>query len=127
MKIVRPSTAVLSPYSFLFADNFTRFFILGRDIKRKPPSYPLHPSHAFIRVTSKSSDATFDLTDLLTILRLSVVRIDRRPHLLSVPFHNIYFLELKSSSHDQSWTEKVEQSVSRLREKGYLVENIGVW
>jgi len=108
-------------------NNFTRFFILGRDAKMKPPSYSLYPSHAFIRITSKSSDVTFDLTDLLSILRLSVIRIDRRPHIVSVPFHNIYFLELKSSSHDHSWTDKVEQSVSRLREKGYLVENIGVW
>jgi len=107
--------------------NHTRFFVLGRDSLIKPPSYPAYPTKALIRVSSRTADKRFDLTELLKIVDQSVIRIDRRPALLSIPFCDMYFLELQSSSKEDLWPEKVEQSVSRVRETGFSAEIIGLW
>ncbi|KAJ3750261.1 Prephenate dehydratase-domain-containing protein [Lentinula detonsa] len=107
--------------------NYTRFFVLGRnpDIN---PSF----THALLRVTPQrgctDSDTTFDLTELLKTIDLSVIHIDRRPAPASEPFLDTYFLEVVSSSKKASeWPEQLSQSISRVRGKGYLVEIIGRW
>ncbi|KAE9411009.1 PDT-domain-containing protein [Gymnopus androsaceus JB14] len=111
--------------------NYTRFFVLGRNSLIKPPSYPTYPTRALIRVTMRTtaadSETSFDLTEFLKILNLSVIRIDRRPAPLSITFRDMYFLELQSTSKEDLWPKKVEQSVSRIRDNGFLAESIGLW
>ncbi|KIK71104.1 hypothetical protein GYMLUDRAFT_185503 [Collybiopsis luxurians FD-317 M1] len=102
--------------------NYTRFFLLARDSGNKPPAYPMCPTHALIRVTPTTEQTTVDFTALLKTLDLSVIRIDRRPSLSSIPFHDTYFLELKSD-----WIEEIEESLSRVRDAGFLAVNIGLW
>ncbi|KAJ4486258.1 Prephenate dehydratase-domain-containing protein [Lentinula aciculospora] len=111
--------------------NYTRFFIIGKQSEGKPPFKTLRPTHALIRLIPTSSahkETSFDLTELLKTIDLSVIRLDRRPAPVSHPFLDTYFLEVVLSTQNPSeWPEQVSQSILRLRDKGHLAESIGLW
>ncbi|KAF5390305.1 hypothetical protein D9757_002839 [Collybiopsis confluens] len=107
--------------------NYTRFFLVGKDSQHKLPTYPVHPTHALIRVTPTSLEMPVNLLALLKTIDVPIIRIDRRPSLSSLPFSDTYFLELNTSSDSPSWSQQVERTLWKIRDIGFSAEKIGTW
>lgn len=114
-------------------DNLTRFYILARDDGVKTPPLPSQFGHALLRIpmehfTIQSNSP--DISQLLSVLHMAIVRVDRRPSSKRVPYHNVYFVELESKqppSTNISWRKEVEQSLERVHQRGGDVHLIGLW
>lgn len=118
--------------------NFTRFYIMSihLDISDVLPEYtPLN--HALVRLSVSSHNQTSPgslISEILRALDLPVKRIDRRPSLDPLPFHDVYLIEVQESctEHDTlkklpSWIYDVEEGLQRVRSAGGVASLLGVW
>jgi hypothetical protein len=115
--------------------NATRFYILG--ISGCLMFRPITPKRALIR-TAWRQDGTHGLganiMKLFVALGLHTTRVDRRPSLEPVPFHDVYFVELERVETEQglsgtnsSWIEEVEDGIGRVKDIGGEACLLGVW
>ena len=61
---------------------------------------------------------------------MAVTRIDRRPSIGTVPFHDTYIVELEQDGNaqdDNSFAREVEAAVDRIRDSGGDARPIGIW
>jgi len=83
-------------------------------------------------------EGTQNIVPILGVLRLAVIRIDRRPSLLSIPFHDVYFIEVErestripeegnSSDDGIMWMEEVSGGAERVRSMGWECTVLGGW
>ena len=67
----------------------------------------------------------------LKVLDLYTTSIDRRPALDSLPFQNVYLVEVSGCDHDyasfESWIAVVEQAILRVRNIGGEAKVVGIW
>jgi len=125
--------------------NSTRFYIfaVNRDIDITPPAEVLRKC-ALVRIscklpTTSSIDTPGNITQLLAALGLCVTRIDRRPSLHLIPFHDVYFVELEEGNtnravrngdgvrNDKSWMKAVEDGIQHVIEIGAEAQFLGSW
>ena len=139
MKIVRNIANLFYHvyYAHTSVANFTRFYIIARS-PTTPPTCQLE-SHrhmkALMRVSSSEcGSSAIDITRCLISLQLPVSRIDRRPSLGGIPFHNVYFIEVQKEvqhHHDgdsfELWTNAVMLASARIIEAGWRSEVVGIW
>lgn len=118
------------------SDNFTRFYTLSKslpDVTGIPQSTV--KGYALVRISSQptsNGQAVPSISDMFVALKLRVNRLDRRPSLNSVPFHDVYLIELqqekqsceKSTLH---WTSEVTSALRRVTEIGGEASVLGVW
>jgi prephenate dehydratase len=128
--------------------NFTRFYIIATNYDYDvPPAFPrLSQKHALVRLSSqitappstKEGCHVVGVTHLLTALNIRATRIDRRPSAHATPFHDVYFVELQEEDEkpdaesaivlpSNEWTEKVEQAMARVSQRGGEAQLLGVW
>lgn len=77
------------------------------------------------------------MSTLLTTFGVPVIRIDRRPSLSSIPFEDIYFVELEelgapretpaASDNYGAWLKRLRTGVERVAAAGGQATIIGVW
>lgn len=77
------------------------------------------------------------LSTLLTTFGVPAIRVDRRPSLGSVPFEDVYFVELEElgSPHDtpaqreidDAWLKRLRAGVERVAAAGGEATMLGVW
>jgi prephenate dehydratase len=117
--------------------NFTRFFIIAENSETVLLHCP-HPTRALVQISAKIPSSIFaetsvrnaNISQLLTALQMTVTRIDRRPAIGTVPFHDTYIVELEQEGNaedDNSWTGEVEVAVERIRQAGGNARFIGMW
>jgi hypothetical protein len=61
---------------------------------------------------------------------MTVTRLDRRPTIGTVPFHDTYIAELERDGHtrdDISWVWEVEAAIERIRHASGDARLIGMW
>lgn len=67
----------------------------------------------------------------LKVLDLYTTRIDRRPAPNSLPFQNVYLVEVSGCDLDyasvESWTAVVEQAILRIQNIGGEAKLVGIW
>jgi hypothetical protein len=96
------------------------------------------PTRALVQLSAKIPSSTFvgtgvrnaNISRLLKALQMTVTRIDRRPAIGTVPFHDTYIVELEqevSIQDDNSWTREVEMAVERIRQADGDAQLIGMW
>lgn len=75
-----------------------------------------------------------NIMQLLTVLSKDIVRIDRRPALDSVPFHDIYFVEIERGVYPSgtelshtSWSSDLADSIDGVRTVGGDAIVLGIW
>jgi hypothetical protein len=134
-------------WSILREVNFTRFYIITAKCDDIPP--PLFGSrqrHALVRLCSKITPSSSlkegchfaSIIQLLAALGVNATRVDRRPSIHSIPFHDVYFVELQEDKKcgDEAdvaarpidwWSLKVEQAMVRVRERGGEAQLVGAW
>jgi len=121
-------------------DNYTRFVLLGTAAFWRLPTGRCS-SHAVLRLSTRST-GSFSLNSMLHLISgvdLAISRIDRRPSLLSRPFHDVYFLvfRIDESSFLHSPFDLVAKCRERLEEllrqmepalrEGGTADILGVW
>jgi len=121
--------------------NSTRFYIIAAHPDIDLPS-PVEAPHkcALVRIscklpeTSSKESPSGNITQLLTALGLYVTRLDRRPSLHPMPFHDVYFVELKEGNRtegirngDRSWLTEVEEGIQHVIEIGAEAQLLGSW
>lgn len=120
----------------LLLDNFTRFYTLSKsllDVTGIPRS--TFEGYALARISSQPTQnelATPSVSDMVVALKLRVNRLDRRPSLHSVPFHDVYLVELQQEkqSCERSvlpWISEVTSALRRVIEIGGEASLLGVW
>lgn len=82
------------------------------------------------------------ISTLFTSFGVPVTRIDRRPSLRPIPFDDVYFIEVEelgtplefrnttaspSSVSEETWLQKVQESVRRVKAAGLDATLIGLW
>ncbi|ESK92214.1 prephenate dehydratase [Moniliophthora roreri MCA 2997] len=123
--------------------NYTRFYIIARSPKIHLPVLEAHhPKKALIRIESGSQKANghskpshVNIATLISVLRLRIERIDRRPALDGVPFNNVYIVEVEKESEagpnggldSPTWKEQVEDAQRRIRDSGGEARLLGLW
>lgn len=119
------------------AANFTRFFIIAEHSEAKLPNCP-QPTRALVQISTKIPSSMFagttvqntNVSHLLTALQLSTTRIDRRPAIGTVPFHDTYIIEVEQEGNTQNnspWVRKVEVAMERVKHAGGNGRLIGLW
>ena len=145
-------------------DNYTRFYVLSNTLEATPPALSVKPKlqRALVRVglgshspTRSEESAGQDiepdgpvsysrgrplhliLSTLLTTFGVPVIRIDRRPSLDSVPFEDVYFVELEELGSpretpvqpetDHAWLKRVRAGVARVVAAGGHATVLGIW
>ncbi|KAF8898639.1 Prephenate dehydratase-domain-containing protein [Infundibulicybe gibba] len=105
--------------------NFTRFYIVSN---RSAATIPQDETGmALLRVYSAPKSIS-NITFQLHILDLNVVRVDRRPAIDSIPFHDVYFLEVQEvTPSDLKWVDCLQEAVGRLHKRGLKAEIAGIW
>jgi hypothetical protein len=67
----------------------------------------------------------------LKVLDLYTTSIDRRPAPDSLPFQNVYLVEVSGCDHDfasvEPWIAFVEQAILRVRNIGGEAKLVGIW
>jgi len=61
---------------------------------------------------------------------MTITRIDRRPAIGTVPFHDTYIAELEQEDDargNNSWAREVDVAAERIRHAGGHIKLIGVW
>ncbi|KAF8225087.1 PDT-domain-containing protein [Tricholoma matsutake] len=117
--------------------NFTRFFVIAKNSEAWLPDCP-QPTRALVQISAKIPSSIFagssvrnaNISNLLTALQMSVTRIDRRPAIGTVPFHDTYIVELERESNAQdndSWAREVEAAVEGVTQVGGNAKLIGMW
>ena len=70
------------------------------------------------------------------MLDLVVKSVDRRPSELSVPFHNVYFIEVtrnysvdisEETYGNQAWEDEVARAIERTQDIGWDTCLLGTW
>jgi len=127
--------------------NFTRFYILSTTLafEHIPPPKDGPPKHALVRLSSSGMATSVDMhsaptiTQLLIALKLSAIRIDRRPSSYPVPFHDVYLVELQQNLKDGDtekglhkviephWISEVKAGLDRVKDIGGEAILLGVW
>jgi prephenate dehydratase len=118
--------------------NSTRFYVLATtsDINIPPPPVEAARKRALVRISYKLPAGNGNVAQLLAALGLYVTRIDRRPSLHPVTFHDIYFVELEEERMventdnfriDASWIKQVEKGIQRVVENGAGAQLLGYW
>ncbi|EEB90202.1 hypothetical protein MPER_11623 [Moniliophthora perniciosa FA553] len=120
--------------------NYTRFYIIARSSKIRPPVH--HLKKALMRIESGSHKANghskhphVNAANLISVLQLRIMRIDRRLAPDGVPFNNVYIVEVEKEpeagpnggSDSPTWKEQVEDAHRRIRENGGEVRLLGLW
>jgi hypothetical protein len=79
------------------------------------------------------------IMQLLTALGMDAIRVDRRPSVHGIPFHDVYFVELQEEDKKYVvetgvtvrsidwWSLEVEQAMVRVRERGGEAQLLGMW
>jgi len=117
--------------------NSTRFYILAanRDVTIPPPPAEAPRKRALVRIScnlpATKNTSSRNIAQLLAALDLHVTRMDRRPSLYPVPFHDVYFVEVEEEhsirSNDGSWIKRVEEKIQHVVETGAEAQLIGYW
>ncbi|KIJ68343.1 hypothetical protein HYDPIDRAFT_82790 [Hydnomerulius pinastri MD-312] len=116
--------------------NFTRFYILSYEQDVNLPVGHITPlqEQALLRVQSPSDDSvpTLDITKIFHALDVNILRIDRRPSLRSMPFDDVYFLEIgvTQGDHDKissSWPDQLHLALDKIKGTGAEVSVLGLW
>jgi len=117
--------------------NFTRFYIIAHSSTTPLTSQLESHRHmkALMRVSSpECGPYSTNVARCLASLQLPITRIDRRPSLDGIPFHNVYFIEVQKevhSHHDDDsfelWTKAVMLASSRVIEEGWRSAVVGIW
>lgn len=120
----------------LSTENFTRFYILshGLDIAL-PEGYPLSTENmALLRFQAPPGDPVkpmLNISRIISMLDIIILRIDRRPLVHGKPFDNVYFFEvgaiLGKNSPKQLWMKQLEQAVDKIKCMGVEVSILGCW
>lgn len=127
-----PSSASNMPH----LDNFTRFYTLSKSLPDDIGiPHPTVEGYALARISSQPTAnrlATPSVSDMIVALKLRVNRLDRRPSLHSVPFHDVYLVELQQEkqSCERStlhWISEVTSALRRVTEIGGEASLLGVW
>lgn len=69
---------------------------------------------------------------------MTIIRMDRRPSISPVPFHDVYIVEVERNSENSksidgsqeggsSWMLEVEEGLQRIRILGGVATLLGVW
>jgi len=115
--------------------NFTRFFVIARNKDSAIPDCPT-PTRALIQISAKvpsvstvTGTCTANISKLLTALQTTITRIDRRPAVGTIPFHDVYLVELEREVQDdsKSWDQEAELAVDRVRQSGGNATLVGMW
>lgn len=71
---------------------------------------------------------------ILDALNMRMIRIERRPSTYSIPFHDVYLIELQQEGNFQEsgedgrpWLLDVNSGLQRVREIGGEASLLGVW
>ena len=127
--------------------NFTRFYILSTTLTSEhiPPPKNVVPMRALVRLSSSGMMPSGDvvhpaptITQLLIALKLSAIRIDRRPSSYPVPFHDVYLVELQHDVREEDstrgthpatepWILEVKAALDRVKDIGGEAGLLGVW
>ncbi|RDB29511.1 P-protein [Hypsizygus marmoreus] len=122
--------------------NFTRFYIICKDQETTiTPQVPRTPrSQALVRISPQLPSSTASsvvisppsISRLLSALQINIIRIDRRPSLGGIPFHDTYLVELQEEPSverdtESSWLAEVVKAVQRVEEAGGIAHLIGFW
>jgi hypothetical protein len=116
--------------------NFTRFYIVTKDREASFPSWlSTEPHHALVQISTKippspPTENGADISQLVSALKLNVTRLDRRPSIVAVPFHDIYLVELKDTDRHKSdigWIEEVDKAVESVGRAGGEARLVGIW
>jgi hypothetical protein len=124
--------------------NFTRFYILSTCLSPKnvPSPKEASPMRALVRLSSPpvmsipATPPSPPITRLLLAINLLIIRLDRRPSVDPLPFHDVYLVELqqevvsRDSIHQdagQSWIEEVQAGLQRVKTIGGEATLLGIW
>jgi hypothetical protein len=99
-----------------------------------------HSSTALIKLSYNlpplGGRGNIDIVPLVSAMALPTFRIDRRPSLAEIPFHDVFFVEVcrngkSEGSHGSddfiSWMKCVEEGVQRAEKVGGRAVTIGAW
>ena len=138
------------------ATNETRFLIFSYSSTEPlpSPSTELHPPRALIRIPMPPPSSPLSLEALISALTappkagngqqaVTLVHMDRRPALRSLPWTDIYLLEVEQvqSLHQATegddrgdsrkrtvhWRKQLEEAIENVRARGSSAEVLGVW
>jgi len=103
----------------------------------------LPPKNALVRLTTPPGVISHDgahlaptITQLLIILKISAIRVDRRPSSYPIPFHDAYLVELQQNieesaseqrSIENSWILEVKAGLERIKDIGGDAVLLGIW
>ncbi|KAG1771676.1 Prephenate dehydratase-domain-containing protein [Suillus placidus] len=114
--------------------NMTRFYIVsyGVDVGIPWQTPPTYQKHALIRLLPDrlGDSVAWDSSRAIKALNIPISRIDRRPSLYPVTFHDVYFLEVYADGgkeSDVAWSDCVNQAVEGLRQAGLESTVLGIW
>ena len=118
--------------------NATRFYILTTTdphVKIPLPPRTTSPKRALIRISwDPATLLDISITQLLIVLGLRASRLDRRPSLHHVIFHDVYFVELEQESSPETadegteiWIAEVKRAVERVNDFGGEACLLGTW
>jgi len=127
--------------------NFTRFYILSRTLtfENFPPAKDAQSKRALVRLSSSPVALSREMvhsaptiTQFLIALKLSAIRIDRRPSYYPVPFHDVYLVELQHGIGNRStaqsaqqgiqpWKSEIEAGLERVKDIGGEAVLLGMW
>lgn len=108
-------------------------------------SRPSHSTESTSDDENANSPATYThsrllhlvMSTLLTAFGVPAIRIDRRPSLSSVPFEDVYFVELEelgslretpaAPDNHSAWLDRLRSGVERVAAAGGNATILGVW
>jgi hypothetical protein len=79
------------------------------------------------------------ITHLLITLKISAIRVDRRPSSYAMPFHDVYLVELQQDTGnmataqrvqqgtEQPWILEVDAALERVKKEGGEAVLVGIW
>ncbi|KAK0208255.1 Prephenate dehydratase-domain-containing protein [Desarmillaria ectypa] len=109
--------------------NFTRFYVVAKP-SNDVPSRTERRTRALLRLSVDVTNKSASIMTLLAALRMNhISRVDRRPALDSVPFHDIYFVEINSIAEQSQdiWESEVGCALERVRLSGGTGKLLGIW
>lgn len=119
------------PQTYAILVNLTRFYIVVKDRKASFPSWlATEPHHALVQISTKTSNTGAYISQLVSALKLNVTRLDRRPAITTVQFHDTYLVELQDTDRHRSdleWTSEVDRAVERVETAGGDARLVGLW
>ena len=114
-------------------ENFTRFYILAQGLEVALPEKCSLETQGMglLRLQAPPGSLMLNIPGVLNTLDLTVLRIDRRPSLYAIPFHDAYFIEVSANSKQndcgQLWKTVLQQAVDNVRAMGTEVSVLGLW